>query len=316
MTDSLQSKAGKASAAKMTQQQKRDRSLKGALSRWHKIDNKPPFAKYQGFLCLGGEEIDCYVLNTGERVLSISATVKAISHKNSGNLGNYIGIEGLKPFIDNDLFAGEIVDFDIPGNPTKARGVTAENFILLCNAYVSALTQGTLKTPRQKEIALQCAVFSTACAKTGLLALIDEATGYQYDREKDALQVKIMAFIAEELRAWEKTFPDQLWEEFGRLSNWETPLRSRPKWWGKLVIELIYNTLDPDVAEYLKENKPEPGVCWHQQLTKNYGVRQLVSRCHEVVGVAKTCKSIGELREKVSHYYGKKPIQLTFLDYR
>jgi hypothetical protein len=49
-----------------------------------------------------------------------------------------------------------------------------------------------------------------------------------------------------------------------------------------MVIELIYDTLDPDVAKYLKENKPPTGARWHQHLTENYGVRQLVSRCFEL----------------------------------
>ena len=89
--------------------------------------------------------------------------------------------------------------------------------------------------------------------RTGLDALVDEATGYQYERADDALQVKLRAFIAEELREWEKTFPDELWQEFGRLTNWSGPLHSRPRWWGKLVIELIYDTLDPDVAKQFEE---------------------------------------------------------------
>lgn len=74
------------------------------------------------------------------------------------------------------------------------------------------------------------------------LALIDEATGYQAHRENDALQVKIKAFVADELREWEKTFPDALWEEFGRLTRWRGALHSRPKYWGKIVMETIYDT--------------------------------------------------------------------------
>ena len=58
------------------------------------------------------------------------------------------------------------------------------------------------------------------------------ATGYQYVRAEDALQVQLRAFLAEELRDWEKTFPDELWQEFGRLTGWSGPLHSRPKWWG------------------------------------------------------------------------------------
>jgi hypothetical protein len=30
------------------------------------------------------------------------------------------------------------------------------------------------------------------------------------------------------LAAWEKTFPDELWSEFGRLTGWKGNLNSRP----------------------------------------------------------------------------------------
>jgi hypothetical protein len=113
------------------------------------------------------------------------------------------------------------------------------------------------------------------------------------------------------LRAWEKTFPDELWEEFGRLTRWKGSLHNRPKWWGKLVIELIYDTLDKDVAQYLKENKPPVGARWHQQLTENFGVRHLVSRCFEIIGMSKTCDTMQELRSRVAYHYGKEPVQLT-----
>ena len=194
-------------------------------------------------------------------------------------------------------------------------GLTTEHFEAICRGYVQALYQNAPLTDRQREIAVKCAVLTAGLTRTGLDALIDEATGYQYERAEDALQVKLRAFIAEELRAWEKTFPDELWEEFGRLTNWSGPLHSRPRWWGKLVIELIYDTLDPDVAEYLKNNKPKPGERWHQQLTENYGVRQLVSRCYEVTGMAKTCYDIRDLRQRVAEHYGKRPVQFTlYLD--
>ncbi|WP_350657332.1 P63C domain-containing protein [Psychrobacter sp. S1-30-MNA-CIBAN-0213] len=108
-----------------------------------------------------------------------------------------------------------------------------------------------------------------------------------------------------------KTFPDGLWQEFGRLTNWKVPLHSRPGWWGKLVIELIYDTLDPDVTDYLRANKPDPGIRWHRQLTENIGVRALVSRCYEVIGMAKGCDDMRELREKVAEHYGREIVQLS-----
>ena len=58
-----------------------------------------PFAKWRGKIDLGGDELDVYVLDTGERVISTRAAIKSLSGTDSGNLGNYIGVSGLKPYI-------------------------------------------------------------------------------------------------------------------------------------------------------------------------------------------------------------------------
>ena len=267
-----------------------------------------PFAKWRGKIDLGDDELDVYVLDTGDRVIALRSAVRSIANAESGDLAKFIGVSSLKPYINNDLVLAELLEFAIPGTQFLGRGMTTEHFELVVRGYVRALYEGAPLTDRQRQIAIKCAMLTAGLTRTGLDALIDEATGYQYERAEDALQVKLRLFIAEELRAWEKTFPDELWEEFGRLTNWRGPLNSRPKYWGKLVIELIYDTLDPDVAKYLRENKPPPGVRWHQNLTENHGARQLVSRCFEVVGLAKSCQTIGELKKKVGHHYGKQAL--------
>lgn len=276
-----------------------------------------PFAKHTGILKLGNREIDCYVLDTEERVISMRATVKAISNDDNGDLVKYVGVKSLQPYLDVAMITSNSVEFSIPGNPIKSKGITAETFLDICSAYVSASTSNDVTlTQKQSEIAVNCAVLISACAKTGLIALIDEATGYQYERAEDALQVKLKAYIAEELREWEKTFPDELWEEFGRLTNWQGSLQQRPKYWGKLVLELIYDALDPDIAIYLKTNKPKPrhGKNYHQWLTEDIGVKALVIHINQIIGIAKTCDTMSELKAKVAHYYGKEPLQLT-IDY-
>jgi hypothetical protein len=150
---------------------------------------------------------------------------------------------------------GELVELTLPGTHLKATCVGLRQCLNICRAFVAALSANALTTDRQREIAIKCSILLSACAGVGLEALIDEATGYQYERKEDELQIKLRLYIAEELRAWEKPFPDELWDECGRLTNWKTPLASRPKWWGKLVIELIYDTLDPDVAKYLRREQ-------------------------------------------------------------
>ena len=272
-----------------------------------------PFAKYQGQLQLGSSPVDCYVLDTSERVISLRATVKAIAGIETGKLGDYIGQQALKPYINSELILGGTIEFNIPGTQLVGKGITAENLLDICRAYVSALADGVQLTDRQKEIAFKCGVLLSSCAKVGLIALIDEATGYQYERAQDALEVKINAFIADDLRDWEKTFPDELWEMFGRLTNWQGPLHSRPKWWGKLVMELIYDSLDSDVAEYLKSHKPPPryGQNYHQWFTQDFGLKKPIPHIYKVIGLGEDCQTIRELREKVAHYYRKEPLQLT-----
>lgn len=281
-----------------------------------------PIARWRGMLNLVGVDVPCYVLDDGQKIIGRTSATEVLSGiKGGGALEQYIGAKALLPFINKDLVLERLVPFrllEVEGLDKAVKGLPANLMIEVCQGFVAAL-QASFDpqsphpriTDRQREIAIKASMFLSACAKVGLEALIDEATGYQYERAEDALQVKLRAFIADELRAWEKTFPDELWMEFGRLTGWATPLRSRPKWWGKLVIEMIYDTLDPDVAEYLKANKPSPGVRWHRQLSENHGVRMLVSRCYEVVGMAKTCTTMRELKDKAAHHYGKQPIQLT-----
>ena len=62
------------------------------------------------------------------------------------------------------------------------------------------------------------------CAKVGLIALVDEATGYQYEREEDALQMKLKLYLqSEEIRKWEPTFPDELWKDSADLRSGMAP---------------------------------------------------------------------------------------------
>ena len=113
-----------------------------------------------------------------------------------------------------------MIEFYRPGvsaSNTTTRGISAESFIEICQAYVSAFESNALTTDRQKEIAIKAAMFLAACAKVGLIAMIDEATGYQYERAGDALQIKLKLFLAEEMRKWEKNFPRSI---VGAVLRW------------------------------------------------------------------------------------------------
>lgn len=273
-----------------------------------------PFAKYEGQLALGDHHVDCYVLNTEQRVVTQSSTIRALTDSANGDLVSYLRVQGLRDYISPSAVLEGAVEFRIPGTQFPGRGIQADTFLDICRAYVRALGDGALTTDRQVAIATKASILLAACAKVGLDALIDEATGYQYDRDRDALQVKLRAYIADELREWERTFPDELWEEFGRLTNWQGPLHSRPKYWGLLVLDLIYEALDPDVAEHLKATKPRPvhRQNYHQWMTEDYGLPKLLRHINQVIGMAKTCSTMDELRHQVALHYKKNPLQLRF----
>lgn len=284
-------------------------------------------ATHYGELSIGGFTISCYVLENGERVFSLSGVVSALFGTEGGQLAEYIKVKSIRPYLPVDLIPGEnnsipsLTKFDTGGNAfsQNAIGVPVEKFMDICIAYSTALSESTssniaLKlTERQIGVAKRADAYLRACAKTGIIALVDEVTGYQYDRAGDALQFKLKLFLAEEMRKWEKTFPDDLWVQFGRLTNWKGSIHSRPKYWGKLVNELIYGYLDNDVYLWLKKNAPKPihGMNYHQWLNAQYGLKKLTEHIWQLIGMASACYTMEELRRKMGAKYGKVPLQLT-----
>lgn len=278
------------------------------------IIDRLPRALWWGDLMLGDEPASCFVLDDGRRVISrTGATDVLTGKKGGGNLESYLQVESLAGYLPPDLDA-QWVDFEIPEVTNKrVRGITAETFLDLCTAYVRARDDGAPLTPRQVEIAIKAGMVLAASAKVGLIALIDEATGYQYERAQDALQMKLRLYLEEEMRQWEKTFPDELWQQFARLTHKPGPITQRPKYWGKLVMELVYGYLDPDVADWLKKNAPQPrhGQNYHQWLSSQYGLKKLMEHLWKLIGMAQACNSMQELRERMAETYGRTPYQFT-----
>ena len=254
------------------------------------------------------------MLEDGRHVISRTGALHYLAGgKGGGNLESYLRVEVLRPFLPTDL-EQQFIDIRIPQVVNKdVKALSAGAFIDICRAYSRARDTGALESESQVQIAIRASMALAAFAKIGIEAAIDEVTGYQFERAADALQVKLRLFLEEEMRPWEKTFPDELWVQFGRLTRWKGPIHERPKYWGKLVLELIYGYLDPDVCEWLKEHAPVPkhGQNYHQWMSSQYGLKKLIEHIWMLIGMATVCHDMRELRQRMAEKFGREGVQFT-----
>lgn len=215
--------------------------------------------------------------------------------------------------IDGDSVAGAVIRFRIPGNPTPANGYEATLLIEICDRYLEARDRGLLKSS-QEAPALQAEIIVRACAKVGIIAPVDEATGYQKVRAKNALRVKLQAF-ADELQEWARMFPEEFWLELARLEGIHYSPRSRPLRWGKYVMAFVYDAVDADVGNELRKKNPDPHFLKnHHQWLKKFGREQVHDQIERVVTIMKLCNDMPDFRRKFERVFAKGPLQLSFLD--
>lgn len=208
--------------------------------------------KYSGVIELGDTTIDCYVLENGERILSGREMQRALrmvdaedSQSTSGSrLSRHLGQKSIQPYISKALNEGKFDPIICIDGQKQISGYRAEALVELCDAFLQARSEIELSS-RQKIIADQCEILVRAFAKVGLIALIDEATGYQQDRSHDALRVLLDRYLAEGMRKWIHTFPDSFFTELDRLYNNEkTTSRTRPQYYGLFINKYIYNPIE------------------------------------------------------------------------
>lgn len=266
-----------------------------------------PYSWFRGTLALGDVELQCHVLNDGRRVLTQREVVRAIS---GGRVsGSYL--QNI-PGYDTLSLAGRVIRFSDPGGSHTNHGFEAELLIEICEAYLQARDRkdGSLR-PNQEPIARAADLIVRACARVGIDALIDEATGYQEVRAKNALQVKLQLFIAEEMGEWFKRFPDEFWMQLARLEGIKYSGRQRPWRWGKYVMRFVCDAIDPDVSERLAEINPGPakGHNHHQHLTK-FGKSELNNHLQQVIAVMRLCNDMDDFKRKFPRAFPTGPIQL------
>lgn len=256
-------------------------------------------------LRIGDLEIPCYVLEDGKRVLHQRGMVAALGMGRGGSsqgggdrLAKFTAQDRLKSFVSDQLLK-------VTTNPLKfktprgqiAYGYEATVLADICEAVLAAREAGLLQK-QQLHIADQCEILMRGFARVGIIALVDEATGYQEVRAREALEEILRQFISDELMKWVKTFPDEFYEHLFRLRGWQYLQFSvkRPSVAGRITNDIVYQRLAPGVLDELKRLTPRDtkGRRKHryfQRLTEDIGHPKLREHIASVITLMKASTS-------------------------
>ena len=325
-------KGGKARAAKMTPEQRKADAMKMVEARERKaalpkvIHKKLP-------LQLGEIQIPCAVIEcpiTGEinRVLTENGILTAIYGKSGMATGAskrsrekalnegvapmplFLSPNRLKPLIEeNETLAALLNKIEYVDDGIIVAGYDAAILPAVCEVWLKAREMGILQQ-QQLGRAQKAEILMRALAHIGIVALVDEATGYQDARAKDALAKIFEAFVAKELQPWVKTFPLDYYKELCRLYGVPFPPPSNnkfPQFFGHVTNDAIYSRLAPELLPELKKaaNKEAKKAKLHQFLTSDIGHPKLREHLASIVTILKLSKDKEQFKQMLDTVHPK-----------
>jgi hypothetical protein len=306
-------RGGKARAAALTPERRKEIADMAVQAKREKA--KLPKATHSGSLELGGVSLACFVLDDGRRVVSGRGLTAAIGMKGRGQGVTRISDHKLIKHYENDKLSVAIespikfVGKSPKGDSVPSDGYEATVLQEICEAILTARDLGLVTTKQEARYVAQADVLMRGFARVGIIALIDEATGYQRDRAKDALARILEAYVAKELQPWVKTFPVDYYEQMCRLRGLPFPLvsGSYPQYFGTLTNNIIYDRLAPGLRKELKQQaaKAEKKGKLHQHLTADIGHPKLREHLASVVTVMKLSGNYEDFSNKLDAVHPK-----------
>ena len=273
-------KGGRARAAKLSPKRRREIGQAAAAARWakergDKAADGIPRATHGGVMQVGDIAIPCYVLETGTRVISHRGLQKSLGLAVTGGASktaHFMGQFELKVADGKDLTAR--LSNPIRFTPPFGRsgfGYEATVLADICEVVLAARQAGVTVGRNADRLAAQCEILLRGFARVGIIALVDEATGYQYDRARDELHRILERYVSKELARWEKTFDADFYKHMHRLKGWAfDPSGKRSHAVARLTVDLTYDRIHPDLLAELKhvrEEKGRPSHKLHRWLT-------------------------------------------------
>lgn len=312
-------RAANTDAAKLSAIGKKGAAKKAELAKLPKATHGTPDHP----LRIGDVDIPCYVLEDGTRVLSqrglqigIGMSASGASKAGEQRLAVFVATLGEKSNEINELSTRcmrlaetlkEPIRFRTPQGGPEVVGYEATLLADLCDVILLARKEGLLHR-QQDHIADQAELLVRGFARVGIIALIDEATGYQKDRAKDALAKILEAWVAKELQPYVKTFPADFYENIFRLRGLDYPPERqnyRPQYFGVLTNDIVYERLAPGLLDELKKQaiKDEKKAHLHRRLTEEVGHPRLKEHLASVVTIMKLSSDYADFIEKLNRIH-------------
>ena len=309
-------KGGEARAKKLPAERRSEIAKQGAEAK--KLLSLLPKATHGSSdhpLKIGDIEIPAYVLDNETRVLSLRGLTAGIGisiggdPRGSGEARIVTFLRSLerKGLEVNDLMARLKcpIEFQPSGGGRSAYGYDATILADICDAVLSARKQGFL-TDGQAKIADKCEILVRGFARVGIIALVDEVTGFQRYRDKANLAKILEAFVAKEIQPYVKTFPAEFYEELFRLYNLPYPPAGnkswRPQFFGHITNEVVYARLAPGLIPELKRiaSKADRKAKLLQALTQDIGHPKLREHLASIVAIEKLSRTPEEFLANVN----------------
>ena len=317
-------RGGYARAANLSVERRKAIAREAARARW---TGDFPVAVGEGAIKIGKKDIGCAVLSDGRRIITQADFLRSLSRSRSPKAGTgvlstvdelpfFLQAEALKQFITEDLRTSTKPIFYITLSGAKGVGYDAQLLTKTCEVYLryrdALATEGHAIPKRYEKIFIACDIAMRSLAGVAIIALIDEATGYQYQRPKDALSRILEAFIAKELRPWVHTFPEDYYRELFRLRGaaYNPSSVKRPMYFGHLTNDIIYARLAPQVLQELRKRGERTAsgrlrYHHHRRLTDDIGHPKLRELLASVVTIMKLSRDYTEFYDRLNVLHPK-----------
>jgi hypothetical protein len=302
------SKGGHARAERLSPEERSRAAREAAEARWGRGIIE---ATHEGVLVIGDRRIDCAVLDDKTRVLSQGTVLTALGREAKTGRREltearppFLSAANLRPFISRELMdMWEPIRYRHAGSSARSAGYRAEILPLVCEVYLDARAEGVLQR-NQLETAQAAEILIRGLARVGIIALVDEATGYQEVRARQELEKILEAYVQEQFRPWLRAFPDDFFREVYRIHGWafKPGQTKRNPGVGKLIKHYVYGQLPQGVLAELerlnprneKWNRPRKN---HQYLTESTGNVHLDRQINAVITLMKISRNRAEFEE-------------------